>query len=284
MNRKEEQPEVFRYLDHREYLKALYQFRKDEYQRYTYYKFSEDLGFGNNSYSHQVISGIRKLTLSAAQKMARSIPLRKARRKYFLKMVERDMAPYGEKRDNFYAEMIAIRASELTSDLDKNLSAYFSEWYHPIVQELVTFEDFDPDPTWISRHMSPSITSEQAAASLDLLQRLGFIEFDPKKKKWRQLQNKITLPDNISSFAMIRYHQEMIGKAREAVLGVSAEEREMSAMTLAVTEEEFEKIRQKIRDFRREIVSEYQLPASPDKVVQLNFQLFPMSRKPRTDP
>ena len=53
---------------------------------------------------------------------------------------------------------------------------YFSNWYHPVIRELVTMRDFNGDSKSLARMIRPPITVKQAQESVKLLLKLGLIE------------------------------------------------------------------------------------------------------------
>jgi uncharacterized protein (TIGR02147 family) len=56
------------------------------------------------------------------------------------------------------------------------------------------------------------------------------------------------------------------------------EERDISALTLGIGEEEFEAIKARIQAFRKEIMEMAVASKEADRVYQLNFQFFPVGR------
>jgi uncharacterized protein (TIGR02147 family) len=71
----------------------------------------------------------------------------------------------------------------------------------------------------------------------------------------------------------------MLQSASSAIDNVPHDEREISSLTLCVSHEVMLELKQRIRDFRRELLHFAEQAGAPERVVQLNFQLFPVSRK-----
>ena len=58
------------------------------------------------------------------------------------------------------------------------------------------------------------------------------------------------------------------------------EQRDVSAMTLGITQDQLPDLKKKVQEFRREILKFVATDEHPDTVVQLNMQLFPVNRIP----
>lgn len=73
------------------------------------------------------------------------------------------------------------------------------------------------------------------------------------------------------------YHAEMLQRATQAMYDVPASERYISALTLSVGPSTLYRLRQRVLEFRRELISLCDADPAPDRVVQLNLQLFPLT-------
>jgi uncharacterized protein (TIGR02147 family) len=71
--------------------------------------------------------------------------------------------------------------------------------------------------------------------------------------------------------------------AKQALMTISVEEREISATSMAIAPERMPKIKKEIRNFRKKIMDLAAQDPEPERVYQLSLQLFPMTRKQRTE-
>ncbi|HEX2958333.1 MAG TPA: TIGR02147 family protein, partial [Chitinispirillaceae bacterium] len=72
----------------------------------------------------------------------------------------------------------------------------------------------------------------------------------------------------------------MIGLAREALDRFEPDEREVSSLTLGVSQKCYDRIRERIRTFKQELLSMVIEDSSDSEIVcQCNFQLFPLVEK-----
>jgi uncharacterized protein (TIGR02147 family) len=202
-------------------------------------------------------------------------------RRYFVALVRHLNAKDAAARELAFQEILDVRLEVLTSDLDRNELEYFSEWYHPAVRELVTFPDFDPSPEWIAKRLIPSIKPDQAARSFALLQRIGYIVFDAAAGRWMQVQTHLQMPREVRSLALVRFHQEMLERAKESLLRIPAADREVGELTLTLTDAEFVELKRMLQDFRAQIAGRFGRSTDVDAVAQLNVQLFPIAQRLR---
>jgi uncharacterized protein (TIGR02147 family) len=75
------------------------------------------------------------------------------------------------------------------------------------------------------------------------------------------------------------FHRTMLERAGEALDAVPREEREIAALTLGLNAEQFQRVKQRLYELRQELLQAAGPgSATPDRVVQINFQMFPLSR------
>jgi uncharacterized protein (TIGR02147 family) len=155
---------------------------------------------------------------------------------------------------------------------------YWSKWYNIVIREMAAFADFQEDPAWIASKLSPPITPEEAAESLEALISLGLLVRNNEGKLVQKDANISTGDEMVSTF-VAQYHRELLQKAREAYDRFPREERHNSAITFRLSEAGFKKIHQMIHSFRKELLAVSEEEGSPDRVFQVNFQVFPLTEK-----
>jgi uncharacterized protein (TIGR02147 family) len=82
----------------------------------------------------------------------------------------------------------------------------------------------------------------------------------------------------VPGVGIIRFHQKMIDLAKESIDTVPYQDREIGAVTVAVSSEGMEVIKKTIQSFRKYLMflaSDYAIDS--DTVLQLNFQMFPIA-------
>lgn len=265
------------HLDYKDYLAALYKWLKGRLKRYSFLQFAEDLGFPKTNVMHLVVVGKRPLTSKAADRVIAAIELRGIEKRYLEALVRYNNSRKSEEREALFQEMLALKTRTLKSALEKSQLEYYSEWYHPIIREMMLLPAFKSDPEWISTKVRPRIRPEQARRSLELLEGLGLCRLDPGAGRHVPTMNQVSTGDEVHSVAVVRYHQRMIELGKESITAVDELERDVSAITVCVTAEIAGKMKRELSAFRKKLLEMADECKDPHGVYQLNFQLFPVT-------
>ena len=82
----------------------------------------------------------------------------------------------------------------------------------------------------------------------------------------------------VRNLYVARYHLAMLERAALSIEEVPAEQRDISSLTLCLGADGIRRLKLRLRAFRRELLELSSLEQEPRQVVQLNLQLFPLSR------
>jgi uncharacterized protein (TIGR02147 family) len=147
----------------------------------------------------------------------------------------------------------------------------------PAIRELVSLTSFREDPAWIAAALEPAISERQANAALETLLRLGLLVRDGHGRL-RQAQASVTTGPGPLGHHVFAYHHAMIDLGKRALDELPREERDISSLTLSIGERTLPLLKQRLFELRQELLQLAELEAAPARVVQLNLQLFPLSR------
>ncbi len=267
-----------RFLDYKDFLRSMQ--REVEAKagaRYPFHQLSQDLGFGSQNAVYIIIHGYRKMNAEQVEQVVAALGLTGSERRYFLRLVAYTDCAESERRAHFDA-LAAERGKTLDDDHDKLLLRFFGEWHHAAVFEMIGLAEFRSDPTWIAERFYPRITPEQVKKSLDLLESLGLVRFDDTAQRHVKLQKSVGTGDQVRGMAIVGYHLQMLELSQAALSSVAAEEREIGALTLAVSEDVARRLREDVRLFRKYAVYLSEQCDNPDRIMQINLQLFPVVR------
>ena len=158
------------------------------------------------------------------------------------------------------------------------LHDYYSEWYNPIIREMMALDNFIADPEWIQSKLSFPIRLEQVKKSLEVLAALGFIEWDDESQTYRRSKETIVTEAEVDHLAVIRYHQRMIEMAKQSITAVAAEDRDIRSVTVTLPKVAVPLLKQKIQDWIAEVLDVERQMSGNEDVYQVNFQLFPFTK------
>ncbi len=273
-------PDIFLFYDYRAFLKALFEFNKNQSRRFSHRYIVTRAGFKSPNVLKNVIDGKRNLTFAAAESFAKAFKLDGNSKRYFLALVQYNQAGTATEKENFFQDLIDLRDRENPARLGERQYEVFSHWWHLAIREIVSLPDFQFSPEWVADALSPSITPAEAADSLSLLKTLGLIA-QQKDRSWTQVEKTMATDARVKSVMVSQFHREMIRLGGESLSRFQGKEREIGGTTLRVSEPDLEKIKTWLREFRMKILGLASQSAGADKVYQLNFQFFPLVKTKR---
>ena len=274
-----EQCDVFGFLSVQELLAYIYSERKKQTKPYSYRIFSSELGFGESNYMHLICTQRRQLSLRSAHLVASRLGLHGERRTWFLSLVEHTAGRDQAQRSEGIEKAYEARRKTLTSELSRDEMEFFGKWYHSVIRELASHDEFSSDPKWICQQLRPRITMEQAKQSIELQLRLGYLQYDESLQRIIIPQSHIRVPEGVTNLAIHKFHQEMLQLSERSLSEIEVHERDLSAVTLQLNAEHIPAIKEILREARKKIValSETTRGSESAAVFQLNMQLFPVS-------
>jgi uncharacterized protein (TIGR02147 family) len=273
--------DVFDYLDFRAFLRDLYLESKKR-RGLSYRGFSRRVGLKSPNYLKRVIDGERNLSDEMATRFAKALVLNQEASAYFVDLVHFSQARTATQRNAHYARLTGSRRYRKTRKLELAHAAYHATWYLPAIRELAARRDFRDDPKWISTTLVPSIAKPDAARAVQTLLDLGLLIRDDGGAI-RQGDALLSTGPETASLHIANYHRTMMERAAEAIDLVAPADRDISSLTLCLGEDGLRRMKERIQRFRRELLELSTLEDDPVQVIQLNFQLFPLSRGRRGD-
>lgn len=269
-------PDVFRFLNARAYLKAVYDHRKATTRSFSYRAFSKRAGLGSPNYLKLVIDGDRNLTAPMALRFGEALDLSGSRLAYFQDLVAFTQAKTTDQRARYYERLIRFREHRELHQIDVAMGQYHSHWYIPAIRELAFRPDCRDDPEWVAERMLPPIRTSQAEEAIALLVDLGLVA--RQDGRLTPTETLITTGPEVRGLHYARYHQTMIQRALLALETLPKDQRDISSVTLCLDDSGIPRLKEVLQRFRRELLELSADEVEPTQVVQLNLQLFPLSK------
>jgi len=88
----------------------------------------------------------------------------------------------------------------------------------------------------------------------------------------------LTTGPQVRSIAVANYHKAMMARASESIERFPADKRDISSLTISASEGTVSAIVAKITEIRREFLEMSDADKNSRKVIQVNFQVFPVSQ------
>ena len=275
-NKKPSMPDVLQYTNYRVFLHDYYAYKKSTSAVFSLRFFAAKAGLSSHAHLKLVMDGKRNITKNTVVKIIQGLNLADERATYFENLVFFNQAKTDKEKAFYYGKLVKSTPGSRLHKMDQAHFRIFTEWYHSVIREMVELRGFNPAPEWISRRLGGTITPAQAAESLNLLSSLGLIS--RTANGYSQAQSLITTDDEVSDLLVKQYHRQMLDQAKDSMENVPAEKRDISAVTFAIQRKDFPALKKHLQLMRKELLDFSSEPGTGEDVVQVNIQLFPLTR------
>lgn len=274
-------PNIFEYTDYRKFLNDYYGEKKKASPSFSYNALSLKAGIKSKGFLHDVMHGAKNLSKQTVVKLSEALGFRKNEAEYFENLVFFNQAADLKERNIFYDKMSSVKTGGALPEHQKMLTKdqydFYSKWHHAAVRSLIHLHGFKGDYKWLARNVYPAITPKQAKQSVELLLRLGLVE-KQDNGVFRLTEAHITTGNEVVSLAVLNFHKEAARLAADALEQLPREKRNVTGLTMGISGEMYEKICEEIKKFRAKLVGMVDKDKNGDRVYQMNFHLFPLSR------
>jgi len=268
---------IFDYLNFREFLKDAYAAQKKSNKKFSFRYFSQKAGFLSPNYLHMVMNGIRNLTKDCLPKFAKALELNKRELRYFEALVSFNQAKEPEAKSYYLGVLNALRKDKVGKPLHDHQMELLSKWFYPVMMELVSLPHFEEDPNWIRKQFGGKVSTKEAREALDSMFKIGLLVRD-ESGRLRRTDAHLTTEEEVRNTAAYTFHHQMLSLARDTIFKVRGDKREISGVTMAVSEKQFMEVKRMVQDFENTVLSYLSdNPDVPGNVFQLNVQLFPVT-------
>ena len=269
---------IYEFLDYREYLKTYYLNNKKDDSQFSYRVMARRMGFTSPNFLKLVIDGERDIGKSSLKKIITGLELKKKEAEYFSFLVLFAKAKTTVEKNYYYGLISALRSKKVISPIHADQFKYYSNWYNIVIRELINNQPVDVDYGELAKKVNPPILPKQAKKAVKLLEDLTLIK---RTKDGRYVHSSplINTGNQVESLLIKNFHDKMIELAKSALHQLPPEKRETSSCTIKISNKGFIKIKDRIQKFREEILQIARDDFNVDRVAQVNFQLFPISKE-----
>ncbi len=269
---------IFEYMNYREFLRDYYSEKKEQHAFYSYRLFSQKAGFKSPNFLKLVIEGERNLSKDSVFKFAKALNLKKKEADYFENLVFFNQSESLEEKNAYLTKLMRHRAKPGAKKMEKGEYSYYSEWYHPVIRDLVGAVNFRDNFKMLGQAVAPSISAAEAEKSVKLLLDLGFIRTDGNGTYWKTSASLTTGPV-VRSVAIANYHKAMLQLASESIERFPSSQRDVESLTVSVSEETYRIMMKRASDFLlNELLPLAEADKNNERVAQVNLQIFPLSQ------
>lgn len=214
------------------------------------------------------------LSVNLIKPMAEFFGLDEKESAYWTELVHFGRAKTDSEALNHYEKMQMLKGIPLKRLAKKELE-FYRHWYCNAIRSIIGICKFKDDYEGLAESCTPAITVEQAKEAVQLLHDLNMISTD-RDGYWKVNDTFVSTGGNWRSEAVRAFQTETIRLAGESLERHAPPLRDISTVTMTFNMDDIALIREKIKEFRSELLRLSQEGSGDDTVFQLNVQLFPL--------
>lgn len=266
-------PSVLDYTDYRKFLADYLQEAKVTRPELSHRFIQRHMGVSSSGFMSNVIRGKKNLTTAMATKLVRVLKLPRDESRYFECLVLFNQAKSHDERHEYLRRL----RSSMPRALTPRQMTLFSNWYYVVIREMLSYVRFRDDYESLAAQIEPPITAQQAKEAIRVLTEIGLVR--RSAGGWyAQADDAIATDDEVRSADLASFQLHTMEMAKTALRKVPGDRRDISTLTVSMSEKGFERFKGEIQRFRKHLATLACGDQSPNGVYQVNIQLFPMTR------
>jgi uncharacterized protein (TIGR02147 family) len=271
---------IFNYFDYQKYLGDYYEWRKKEDSYFTYRFIASKVGI-DHAFIIKVLQGQKHLTVDCAERFSALLKHTAREKEYFELLILFSRAKSDSETKHYFEKLLTyVDLSPLKVEGYK--FEFYQKWYYTAVREVIGIAGFHGDHRKLAHMLNPSITESQARQSIELLLKLGFIKKD-KNGGYTLVSRFITPSKEVTPVAIREFQKATMFLAADALQNVPMNERHISTVTLSLSKDGVDNLKECMENFRREMMRIANQDNEVSQVFQVNLQFFPISRQLKGD-
>lgn len=266
---------VFDYYDYRKFLRDSYEKMHSKDVKFSYRFIQNKTGI-DPGFLVKVFNGQKSLPEKAIPRFIKLLKLGNRQSEYFTDLVFYGRAKSDIQKKSFFEKLISYKEPGCRV-IETDLYEFYNKWYYTAIRELIGIYPFSGNFDELAGLLVPQISISEAREAVKLLERLGLISKD-QHGRYSQTDRFITTGEKCKKNATRTFHKETIQLASDALERIPQEMRDISTITATLSADGFSKLKNKMTEFRNEILKIVQEEKNATGVYHLNFQLFPISK------
>jgi uncharacterized protein (TIGR02147 family) len=268
-------PVIFDYFDCAKYLRDYYDARHAK-DRWFSYRFIQSKTGIDPGYLFKVFLGRKFLPKKKIEEVAALLDLNRRETEYFgfLSLYSRAKSP--DEIRLYFEKMLSYR-EVTTRKVEAKEYEYYSKWYYAALRQIFSYYRFQGNYEELAKMTIPPISASEAKKAVAVLDKLGFIEKTPEGS-YQVTDRFLSTGEEWQSIAVRRFQQDTIMLASQALDRIDKEYRDISTVTVTLSAEAFCEAKERIRQFRRDMLDLANREGRPGGAYHMNIQLIPIGK------
>lgn len=285
-------PVLAEYTDFRRYLKDVYDFKRTTegtgLRPYSYSTFSAAADIKSPNYLKLIIEGRRNLSDAMTSRFAKALRLNREEMAEFRALVRYNQATEPIERNQFLKELSDLRARRefAAGQIDQRSWDKVPGWIGWVLYAMADQKQVQFDAESVQQLLRVKADVGDIRESIRKLFDSGDLVKDEKTGDVVKPREAIESLQSLPVSLIRKLQAELIYLGIESLFRDSPKEREFGALTMALTQEEFELVRFEVRQLRKRLhkdISVKRRSSKGERVYQLNIQLFPVTDRVESD-
>lgn len=234
------------------------------------------MGFKSPGHFTQIIQGKADISFRLAFKFAQFMKLKKREADYFDLLVRFDQAKANEEK-RLYLERLSAFSESKVKLLTEQQHRFFEKWYYMAVREILSFYPFKGEYAALAAKVEPPIREAEAREAIEVLEALALIRRNPAGT-YERIDPVLSTGYDAASASLRKFQADTMDLAKEAMVRLPRDKRSISTLTLSLSDEAYKSIEEELKAFRRKLLAIAKNEERVDRVIQFNFQIFPLSK------
>lgn len=270
-------PEVFDYIDYRQYLESAYKYFKSANPNFSYRYVANRTGATSAGWLSNIIKGRTNLTSSYVIKLANLLKLQSTEAEYFETLVNYNQSSSIEEKNFYFGKLQSIRGIKPALVQREHL-AFLTKWYISVVRELLFIHPFKDDYESLGNLLIPKISATEAKEAIDILKMISFIK-ENCMGYLKPCEPVVQKDPKIKTDLWANHMKNKIKLGLKAIDRFSKEERDISEVYMPLSEKNFKSAKDEIAQLRKRLLVLSENDPEPDRIFQCTIQLFPLTEK-----
>lgn len=270
-------PEIFDYIDYRQYLEVAYKYFKSINTKFSYRFIAIHTGASSAGWLPNIIKGRTNLTSTYVMKLANLLKLHSTEADYFEMLVNYNQSSSIEEKNFYFGKLKAIRGIKPALVQREHL-AFLTKWYISVIRELLFIYPFKDDYESIANLIIPRISSTEAKEAIDILKMISFIKETPKGYL-KPCEPVVQKDPSIKTDLWAAHMNSKMQLGLKAIDRFSKEERDISEVYMPLSEKNFKLAKEEIAQLRKKLLVLSENDPEQDRIYQCTVQLFPLTEK-----
>lgn len=279
-------PQVYDFMDYRLFLKSFFDFRRKlsagDLRPYNYQMFSAAANIRSPNYLKMIIEGKRNLSEDMISKFSKAMGLVKDQADDFRLLVE-----YGQASDPAERNLLLKKLSEhrvrtkiKSGEIDKKIWNKIPNWTGWVLYAMTDQEGVRFDSTSLKKLLRNKASENEIDQAIEGLIQAGYLIRNSETGEIKKSTQTVDSGEEIPVALVRKLQTQLMYLGLESLYQDAPTDREFGTLTLALTKSEFEEIKFKLRQLRKNLHKDNAIHRTKEKgerVYQLNIQLFPVT-------